>query len=164
MLDINPGLILWTILTFLVLLVVLKKLAWKPLLHALTAREEKIRVSLQQAEEAQKAAKELLEENRKQLAKSGEESQRIIREGRELGEKLKAEIVERANSASRQMVAQAKEEIGREREAALLQLRGEVADIAIMAAGKILDANLDSPKQRALVDGVLQNLAKESRS
>jgi F-type H+-transporting ATPase subunit b len=164
MLDINPGLILWTILTFLVLLVVLKKLAWKPLLHALTAREEKIRVSLQQAEEAQKAAKELLEENRKQLAKSGEESQRIIREGRELGEKLKTEIVERANSASRQMVAQAKEEIGREREAALLQLRGEVADIAIMAAGKILDANLDSPKQRALVDGVLQNLAKESRS
>ena len=164
MLDINPGLILWTILTFLVLLVVLKKLAWKPLLHALTAREEKIRVSLQQAEEAQKAAQGLLEENRKQLAKSGEESQRIIREGRELGEKLKAEIVERANSASRQMVAQAKEEIGREREAALLQLRGEVADIAIMAAGKILDANLDSPKQRALVDGVLQNLAKESRS
>jgi len=164
MLDINPGLILWTILTFLVLLVVLKKLAWKPLLHALTAREENIRVSLQQAEEAQKAAKELLEENRKQLAKSGEESQRIIREGRELGEKLKAEIVERANSASRQMVAQAKEEIGREREAALLQLRGEVADIAIMAAGKILDANLDSPKQRALVDSVLQNLAKESRS
>ena len=134
------------------------------MLHALTAREENIRVSLQQAEEAQKAAKELLEENRKQLAKSGEESQRIIREGRELGEKLKAEIVERANSASRQMVAQAKEEIGREREAALLQLRGEVADIAIMAAGKILDANLDSPKQRALVDSVLQNLAKESRS
>ena len=164
MLDINPGLILWTILTFIVLLIVLKKMAWKPLLHALTAREEKIRVSLQQAEEAQKVAKDLLEENKKQLARAEEESQRIIREGRELGEKMKAEIVERANTASRHMVDQAKEEIGREREAALVQLRAEVADIAILAAGKIIDANLDGPKQRALVDDVLQGLARESRS
>jgi F-type H+-transporting ATPase subunit b len=164
MLDINPGLILWTILTFLVLLVVLKKIAWKPLLHALTSREEGIRVALQQADEAQKTARELLEENKKQLARSEEESQRIIREGRELGEKLKAEIIDRANSASRHMVDQAKEEIRREREAALLQLRSEVADLAILAAGKILDANLDGPKQRALVDGVLQDLEKGKRS
>jgi len=164
MLDINPGLILWTILTFLVLMVVLKKMAWKPLLHSLTAREERIRVALQQADEAQRAARELLEENKRQLARSEEESHKIIREGRELGEKLKAEIVDRANTASRHMVEQAKEEIRREREAALVQLRSEVADLAIVAAGKILDANLDTPKQRALVDGVLQDLAKAPRS
>jgi len=164
MLDINPGLILWTILTFLVLMVVLKKMAWKPLLHSLTAREERIRVALQQADEAQRSARELLEENKRQLARSEEESHKIIREGRELGEKLKAEIVDRANTASRHMVEQAKEEIRREREAALVQLRSEVADLAIVAAGKILDANLDTPKQRALVDGVLQDLAKAPRS
>lgn len=164
MLDINPGLILWTILTFLVLVVVLKKMAWKPLLHSLTAREERIRVALQQADEAQRTARDLLEENKRQLARSEEESQRIIREGRELGEKLKAEIVDRANAASRHMVEQAKEEIRRESEAALVQLRNEVADLAIIAAGKILDANLDTPKQRALVDGVLQDLAKGPRS
>jgi F-type H+-transporting ATPase subunit b len=164
MLDINPGLILWTIITFLVLLVVLKKMAWKPLLHSLTAREERIRVALQQADEAQKAARDLLEENKRQLARAEEESQRVIREGRELGEKLKAEIVDKANTASRHMVDQAKEEIRREREAALVQLRTEVADLAIIAAGKILDANLDTPKQRALVDGVLQDLSKGTRS
>jgi F-type H+-transporting ATPase subunit b len=161
MLDVNPGLVLWTILTFIVVLVILRMVAWKPLLHALTAREEKIRVALQQAEEAQKVAKELLEENKRQLARAEEESQRIIKEGRSLAEKIKAEILERTNTSSRHMVEQAREEIRREKEAALTQLREEVADLAIMAAGKILDANLDTPKQRALVDAVIDDLGKK---
>lgn len=164
MLDVNPGLILWTILTFIVLLVILRMVAWKPLLHALTAREEKIRVSLQQAEEAQRAARDLLEENKRQLARAEEESHRIIKEGREMAEKIKAEIVERANSSSRHMVEQAKEEIRREKEAAITELKAEVADIAILVAGKIIDANLDQPRQRALADTVIKELGKEKRS
>ncbi len=60
------------------------------------------------------------------------------------------------------MVEQAKEEIRREKEAALVQLRGEVADLAIMAAGKILDANLDTAKQRQLVDAAITDLNKRS--
>lgn len=164
MLELNPGLILWTILTFLILLVVLRMIAWKPLMHALTAREEKIRISLKQAEEAQKAAKDLLEEHNRQLTKAEEESQKIIKEGREMGEKLKGEILEKANAASRHMVDQAREEIAREKDAALFQLREEVADIAIGAAGRILDANLDTPKQRALVDDVLKDLEKARRT
>jgi F-type H+-transporting ATPase subunit b len=66
MLDMNPGLILWTILTFILLLVILRAVAWKPLLGALTAREESIRTSLQDAENAQQEARRLLEENRRQ--------------------------------------------------------------------------------------------------
>lgn len=161
MLDPNPGLILWTILTFLVLVVVLRMVAWKPLLHALTAREEKIRMSIQEAEEAQRTAKDLLEEHKRQLARAGEESQRIIKEGREAAEKIKGEIVDRANASSRHMIEQAREEIRREKDAAIIQLRSEVADIAILAAGKLLDANLDTPKQRALVDDVIHGLEKE---
>jgi F-type H+-transporting ATPase subunit b len=164
MLDVNPGLILWTILTFLVLLVVLRAMAWKPLLHALTAREEKIRIAIQQAEEAQKAARDLLEENKKQLARAEQDSQRIIREGRDLAEKIRSEITERANASSRQMVEQAREEILREKDAALVQLREEVADIAIIAAGRILDANLDVAKHRALVDDVIRGIGKERAS
>ena len=161
MLDINPGLILWTILTFLVLLVVLRVVAWKPLLHALTAREEKIRVSLQQAEEAHRVSKELLEEHKRRIARAEEESHRIIKEGRDLAEKIKGEILDRANSSSRHMVEQAKDEIRREKEAAIVQLREEVADLAILAAGKILDANLDQPRSRALVDDVIKHLGGE---
>ena len=160
MLNINPGLIVWTIITFVLLVMVLKKVAWKPLIGALTAREEKIRTALQQAEEAQAQARKLLEDNKQQLAQTEEHSQRIIKEGREMGERLKAEIVERAHTSSRQMVDQAKEEIQREKETALNELRTEVADLAITAAGKILDANLDTPMQRQLVDSVIKDIKK----
>jgi len=162
MLDINPGLILWTIITFIIVALILRAVAWKPLLAALTAREEKIRSSLQHAEDAHREAERLLEMNRQQLAAAEEQSQHIIREGRALGERLKAEIMEKANASSRHMIDQAREEITREKEAALVQLRGEVADLAIMAAGKILDANLDTAKQRQLVDAAIKDLNKRS--
>lgn len=158
MLEINPGLILWTILTFLIVLVILQRTAWKPLLAALTAREEKIRSSLHDAEEARQQAQRLLEENRKQLAAAEEQSQRIIKEGRDMAERLKAEILEKANASAQQAVVQAREEIQREKESALTQLRSEVADLAIMAAGKILDANLDDAKQRAIVDAAIRDM------
>jgi F-type H+-transporting ATPase subunit b len=160
MLEINPGLILWTILTFMVVLVILRRTAWKPLLTALKEREESIRSSLHDAEEARRQAQQLLEENRKQLAMAEEQSQRVIKEGRDMAERLKAEILEKANTAARQMVVQAREEIQREKETALTQLRSEVADLAILAAGKLLDANLDSAKQRAIVDTVIRDINK----
>ena len=160
MFDINPGLILWTLITFLILLVILRKAAWKPLLGALTAREEKIGTALQEAEDAQQEGRRLLEENRRQLALAEEQSQRVIREGREMGERLKAEILDKANASSRHMIDQAREEIRREKNAALGQLRAEVADLAVMAAGKLLDANLDNAASRRLVDAAIRELPK----
>ena len=158
MLEINPGLIFWTIITFIAVLAILSKVAWKPLLHALTSREEQIRTALQQAEEAQTEAKKLLEENKRQLAQAEAHSQQAMREGRAMGERLRVEIVEKANANARAMVEQAKEEIRRERDAALTQLRGEVADLAVLAAGKIIDANLDVNKHRQLVDNVIKDI------
>jgi F-type H+-transporting ATPase subunit b len=160
MLEINPGLILWTIITFLLLVVVLRAVAWKPLLGALTAREEKIRTSLDEAARAQQEAQRLLEENKQQLARAEEHSQKIIQEGRAMGDRLKADILEKANASSRHMVDQAREEIQREKEAALGQLRAEVADLALLIAGKVLDANLDTPKQRQLVETAIRDLQK----
>jgi len=158
MLDINPGLIIWTIITFVGLMVVLRLIAWKPLIGALTAREEKMRTSMEEAEAAQQEARRLLEENKKQLAQAEEASHRIIKEGREMGEKLKSEILEKANASSRHMIDQAKDEIRREKDAALSQLRSEVADLAVGAAGKIIDANLDTAKNRQIVDSVIKDI------
>lgn len=160
MLEINPGLIVWTILTFLVVLAILRVAAWKPLLQALQAREEKIRNQLDEAERARADALALLQENKEQLAKAEDQAQRIIREGRDLGERLKAEILDKAQQSSRQMIDQAKDEISREKERALQELRGEVADLAIGAAGKILATNLDTPRQRALVDAMIAEVGK----
>ncbi|MBK7258885.1 MAG: F0F1 ATP synthase subunit B [Ignavibacteriae bacterium] len=160
MLDINPGLILWTILTFVIVLVILRRTAWKPLLTALKEREDSIRTSLHDAEEARNQAQKLLDENKKLMATAETQSQKIIKEGRDMAERLKAEILEKANASSQQMVLQAREEIQREKESALTQLRSEVADLAITAAGKILDANLDPAKQRAIVDAAIRDINK----
>ena len=162
MFEINPGLIVWTIITFIAALVILRAVAWKPLLGALTAREEKIRTQIAQAESARREAERLLEENKAQLARADEQSQRMLRESRDMGERLKAEILEKAQQSARQMVDQAKEEIRREKDSALQDLRAEVADLAIGAAGKLLDANLDSPKHRALVDDAIRRMGKTS--
>ena len=142
MLEINPGLIVWTVVTFVLLVIVLRKAAWKPLLKALHDREEGIRTSLEKAEHANAEAERILTENRKQLASAEEQSRRILADGRALGEKLKSEIVEKANQQARTMVEQAKQEIERDKDAALSELRGEVANLAILAASKILRCRL----------------------
>ena len=160
MLDPNPGLIVWTIVTFVLLLLVLRKFAWKPLLKALHDRESSIRGALEHAENAKAEAGRILEENRRQLARAGEESQKILGEGRALGEKLKQEIVDQANRQSRRMVDQARLEIGRDKDNALAQLRREVATLALQAAGKILNETLDEKRHRALIYESLSKLPK----
>ena len=158
MLEVNTGLISWTIVTFVLLLIVLRKFAWKPLLEGLQRREERVRTSIERAEQAQKEAERLMEENRQRLAQADQESHRLLSEGRVLAEKLKADIVEQANKQSRKMIEQAHQEIEREKEAALAQLRDEVATLAIKAAEKILDETLDEKRQRKLLDTYLDSI------
>lgn len=160
MLEINPGLAIWTIVTFVLLVIVLRSFAWKPLLEALNKREEHVRSSLERAEHAKQEAERILNENRIQLAKAESEAQRILTEGRALGEKLKNEIVDQANQQSRRMIDQAKHEIERDKDAALSELRSEVASLAIKAAEKILDETLDENRHRRIVDAYLKDLPK----
>lgn len=160
MLDPNPGLIFWTIITFTLLLIVLRKFAWKPILQSLQQREETIRHAIERAEQAKSDAEKLIEENRKQLARAEAEGHRILGESRSLAEKLKEEIIEKANQQSRRMVDQAKEEIERDKQTALSQLRTEVANLAISAAERILDESIDEAKHRKLIDTYLKELPK----
>jgi F-type H+-transporting ATPase subunit b len=160
MLDINPGLIIWTSVTFLLLVFVLSKVAWKPLVQALQDRETSIATALQKAEEARKESQRLLEENTKVLAAANAETSRILKEGRELAEQMKNEIVAKAHTQAKAEVERAKEEIQREKESALTEMRGEIADMAIAAAEKLLDESLDASKQKKMIDKVIQQLPK----
>ncbi len=160
MLSPNPGLIIWTIITFILLLLILKRFAWKPLLDALQKREQTVKDALERTEKAKMEAERILEENRKQFERAEQEGQRILNESRSLAEKLKDDIVEKANSQSRKMIESAKQEINRDKEAAMGQLRDEIANLAIQAAGKILDESLDEQKHRKLVDSYLKELPK----
>ncbi|MFA6515467.1 MAG: F0F1 ATP synthase subunit B [Candidatus Paceibacterota bacterium] len=158
MLDINPGLIIWTMITFALLVVVLGKFAWKPILQALQAREQEIAGALKKAEEAKKDAERMMQENKIAMEKASSETARLIAEGRAMAEQLKNDIVAKANESAKKMMDQAKEEIGREKESAMAQLRSEVADLSISVAEKILDESLDGAKQKKMVDKVLQQL------
>lgn len=158
MFDINPGLMVWTVITFVVLVMVLSKYVWKPLLKSLQDREDRIRQALDQAERARTEAAELLKQNERNLAKAEDEYQKIIREGKAFAEKLKEEVVAKAHQQAQREIQQAKEEIQRDVDAAKQQLRSEVADLAVLAAGKILDETLDARKHKKIVDNFLNQL------
>ena len=160
MLSPNPGLVIWTIITFILLLFILRKVAWKPLLEALRAREESVKNAIEHAEKARNDAERLLQENQKTMEQASIEGQKILSESRALAEKLKDEIIDKANQQSRKMLEAAKEEIERDKESAMLQLRSEIASIAVDAAGKIIDETLDEEKHRKLVDSYLKELPR----
>ena len=158
LLTLEPGMLVWTFVTFALLLWVLKKIAWKPLLGALETRENNIREDLQKAEKARVDAELLLTEHRQLLERSETEARKILDEAKATAESLKQGIIDSANEQARQMSEQAKAEIQREKDTALSQLREEVADLAVRAAGKILGEELDADKHRKLVNDFISNL------
>ena len=160
MLDINPGLVIWTGITFGLLAFVLGKFAWTPILQALHSREQEIADALKKAEEAKRDAERMMLENKAAMEQAGNETARLIAEARSLAEQLKNDIVVKANESAKKMLDQAKDEIVREKESAMTQLRSEVADLSISVAEKILDESLDGTKQKKMVDKVLQQLQK----
>lgn len=160
LLSINPGLIIWTIIIFILLILLLKKLAWKPLITALNNRENLIKDSVQKAEQMRNDADRLLQENKRILEKAEDESRKIINEGRQLSEKLREEMVMKTQDDTSKMIKQAKSEIEREKISALNDLKSEIASLAIGAAEKIIDENLDEQKQKKIVDKFIQQIPK----
>ena len=155
LLEPHSGLIAWTIITFLVVLFILKRAVWKPLLGALDERERRIADALASAERARDEAQASLEEHRKALSGAQGEAREIVAQAREAGERVRDGIVQEARTAAQQTVEQARSSIESEKRAALSELRREVADLAVRAAGAILDANLDDERNRKLVDDLI---------
>lgn len=151
-LDLNWGPILWTVLNFSLLVVLLRFIAWKPILAALENRERSISESLDRAEQARVEADRVLAENHKALAKVEEESQKMLRDSRDYASRIQAEAHERAQEEARKLIAQAREDIEHLKQQALNELRVEVAQLAVGAAEKILNERLDMDRSRKLVD------------
>ncbi len=158
LLDPHAGTAIWTIITFLVVLVVLKKTVWKPVLQALDEREQRIRASLEGAEKARAEAQAALDEHRRVLAGAEEEARQLLRQSREAAQRLHQQTVDKAHAEARQLVEQARRTIDSEKRQALAELRREVADLAVQAAGAILEANLDEPRNRKLADDLIARI------
>jgi len=156
----NVGLIFWITVTFLLLLLLLRRYAWGPILKALDTRERKIEEAMARAEQALAEARKIQADNDRARREAEQEAQRILRQAREAAEHLRTEEVEKTRAQIRQMQEQAQAEIEREKQSALDALRAEVADLAIKAAEKILHENLDATRQRKLVDAFIDELPK----
>jgi len=158
LLSVNPGLIIWQILIFVILLFILKKIAWKPLLTALHTREQSIRDSIDQAEKLKLESEALIAENKKMLSQANAQSMKIINDAKETANKMRDEMMLKAQDDSRKLIEQAKSEIKQEKESAMSDLRNEVSELAIKAAEKILKENLDESKQKKIVNDFISQI------
>jgi len=152
------GLMFWTVVTFLLLLVLLRRFAWKPLLGAVEARESAIRESLDQARGERDEAQKLLEEHKALVAQARRERAEAVAAGQKDAESLKTEIVEEGRRQREQLLQQAEGQIRAEMRQARVELRGAAADLAIQAAEKLLSSNLNDEAQRKLVEEYLKEL------
>jgi len=148
----EPGLIIWTIISFILLVLLLWKVAYPQILKGMKKREETIKQQLEEAQKTKKEAENLLEDYRRQLAEARSEAQKIIHEGKSLGENMRKEIVQKAQEESNQIVKRAQEEIELQKQKAILELQEKIADLSIMAASKIINKSLNTEDNRRLVE------------
>jgi F-type H+-transporting ATPase subunit b len=152
------GLIFWTSITFVLLLVLLAKIAWKPLLGALEAREKGIKDSLDGAARDRDEAQTLLAQHKELLLLARKERQDAVEAGRQDAERLKTEILDEAKRQREALMKQSEMQVEAGLRQAKLELKTLAADLAIQAAGKLLSKNLDAPTQRKLVEDYLADL------
>jgi len=150
-LEINPGLMFWTIVTFVILFLILKKIAWKPILEALEKRENTIRDSLDEASHSREEARKLFEEYNKKLEKAGEEAQKVLEEGRAMSENMKKDLLDKAREEAEEIVTRGKNEIELEREKAVTEIRKQAVDLSLNAASKVLRRTLTGEDHERIV-------------
>lgn len=156
--QLDPGLFIWTILTFLVLFGVLAKFAWKPLLLYLEGREETIRKSLDDAEKAKEELERLTSEGDAIVAKARSEAQSIVTEGKNASQKIKEDTIREAKEQASKLLKKAKDDIRTEKDKAISEIKNEVADLSISVAEKLIRKNLSADENRALIDESLKEV------
>ena len=154
----DPGLFIWTILTFLVLLWLLAKFAWRPLLQALESRQELIRKSLDDAQEARRELERLHVESAQILKEARVQADAIISQTRSDGERLREEMRQKARTESDTIVRNAERQIQLETARALQQIRHEAADLSVMIASKLIQRNLSKEDNERLIEDALRQV------
>lgn len=157
--SVEWGLSVWTLLTFGTLLALLARYAWKPLMAALEARERSIQSDIDEAGRQRTEAEALLAEHREQMAEGRRRAQALIAESREAAEEMRRQLEEKAREESLTIIANARREIERERDAAIVQLRREAVEVAMAAASRLLEERIDGERDRRLVMDYIDDLS-----
>lgn len=161
--DINFGLTLWTIVLFVLFAGVLYWFAWGPLLATIDARENAVRAEVEGAHQANAEAASLLEKHKELVRDAGRERDELLKRTRAEAEQIKNELQAKARTEAEAILQRAKEQIGRERDAAVTALRAQMADVAIEAAAKIVESSLSKDAQKKIVDEFVASLEGQRR-
>jgi F-type H+-transporting ATPase subunit b len=152
------GLMFWTVVIFILLLMILKKFAWKPILKAVDDRNNSITEALSSAEKAKAEMEQLSANNEKILQEARLERDLIIKEARTVKENIVSEAKDKASSEAEKIILSAKEQISNEKMKAMTALKNEIADISIQMAEKIIKSELkDEKSQKKLIEETLKN-------
>jgi len=156
--QLDPGLFIWTILTFLILFAALAKFAWKPLLTALESRENTIKSSLEDAEKAKVELERLNAESEEIIATARSEAQSIRMDAKAAAEKIKADVMMKAGEDAKKLRDETEKQIKVERDKAISEIRQEVVGLTMMVAEKVIKKNLSKEDNQSLIEDSLQNL------
>ena len=156
--TVNPGLMLWTIIVFLVLLALLAKFAWRPMLQALESRQEMIRKSLDDAQQAKRELERLNQESAQILRKAHVEAESIVSKSWAEAEKLREEMKQKARTDADAIMREAQRQIEMETGRAVRQIRNEVADLSVAIASKLIQRDFTKEDNNRLIEETLKQI------
>ena len=158
LMSLQVNLMFWTLLIFVLLYFILSKFAFGPITAAVEAREKALEDAIEGAKRDRDAAAKLLAEHQAAIEAARGEAQRVIAEGRAVSEKMRADLLASTRKEQQDMLERARRDIGSEKDKAIAQLRKEAVDLALAGASKVIEQNLDSAKNRQLVEAYLTSL------
>jgi F-type H+-transporting ATPase subunit b len=152
MFEFEPGLVIWTSVSFGILLLLMYKLVLPPLISMLKERERTIAYSISSAEHERKAAEDLLMESNKKLAEAEDVARKMILEARAQGEQIKQEMLKASRKQAELTLVRAREDLYREKEGIILSVKGRMADLILRASSKVLSKKVDKAGNKKIVE------------
>lgn len=154
----SGGLMFWTLVIFLILFAILGKLVLPKILAAVEAREKALEDAIEGAKRDREEASRMLADQQRQIETARAEAQKLIVEGRQTGEKLRADMIEETHQQQQGMLERARREIEMEKERAIAEMRREAVELAIAGASKVIEKNMDDQSNRKIVESFLASI------
>src|ERR671922_1071440 len=158
LIQVTPGLMIWTVVCFLITLFVLKRYAFGPIQRMIDERRDRIRRSLEEAEEARAEARQILEEHRKLIGQARGEAEQILAEARRVADAQRERVKEETEADRQRRLEETRRQIEAETHRALMQIRAEVAELTLTATAKVTGKVLDDADHRRLIEDAVRDL------
>jgi F-type H+-transporting ATPase subunit b len=158
LIELVPGLMVWTLIAFAITYFVLAKFAFKPIQSIIDERRERIRRSIEEADNAREEAHRLIEEHRALIAQARADAEEILAEARKTREAMERRVREETEADRQRRLEETRKQIETETQKAIVQIRAEVAELTLVATAKVTGKVLDQADHRRLIDEALSDL------